>query len=258
MIAGMNTPASSEAASDASDASRPRVFPNTRWSVVLAARRLGTPESGAALEAICRLYWPPLFAYVRRYGYAEADAKDLTQEFFRQLLEKRWLDDVDREKGKLRTFLMVALKGFMSKERRRAQAQRRGGGHAHAEYDTEFAESKFAADKNTPGPDEAYDRQWALTLLDLAMERLRLEFVAAGRSDHFQVLKGCLTAERGAIDYAAVAAKIGMNESAARVAVHRLRKRFREVYREEIAQTLCEGANPEEEMRHLAAALARA
>src|SRR5579859_6423650 len=101
MIARMNTPASSEASSDA-----PRVFPNTRWSVVLAARRQGTPEAGAALEAICKLYWPPLFAYVRRSGYPEADAQDVTQEFFRQLLEKRWLEDVDREKGKLRTFLM--------------------------------------------------------------------------------------------------------------------------------------------------------
>ena len=253
MIARMNTLASSEASS-----ASPRVFPNTRWSVVLAARRQGTPEAGAALEAICKLYWPPLFAYVRRYGYSEADAQDVTQEFFRQLLEKQWLDDVDREKGKLRTFLMVALKGFMSKERRRAQAQRRGGGHAHAEYNTEFAESKLAADKNTPGPDEAYDRQWALTLLDLAIERLRGEFMAAGRSDHFEILKGCLTADRGAIDYAGLATKTGMNEGAARVAVHRLRKRFREVYREEIAQTLAGGVNPEEEMRHLAAALARA
>ena len=252
MIARMNTPVSSEASSD-----RPRVFPNTRWSVVLAARRQGTPEAGAALEAICKLYWHPLFTYVRRCGYPEADAQDVTQEFFRQLLEKRWLDDVDREKGKLRTFLMVALKGFMSKERRRAQAQRRGGGHAHAEFNTEFAESKFAADKNTPGPDEAYDRQWALTLLDLAMDRLRGEFVEAGRNDHFEVLKGCLTADRGTIDYVEMAARMGMNEGAARVAVHRLRKRFREVYREEIAQTLAEGTNAEEEMRHLAAALAR-
>lgn len=253
MIAGMNTPASSEASSEAR-----RIFPNTRWSVVLAARREGTPEAEAALEVICGSYRPAMLAYVRNCAFFGADAEDLTQEFFRQLLEKRWLDAADREKGKLRTFLIVAFKNFLSKERRRAQAQKRGGGHAHAEYDTEFAESKFAADKNTPGPDEAYDRQWALTLLALAMERLQSEFAAAGRSDHFEALKDCLTAGRGAIDYAGVAAKTGMNEGAARVAVHRLRKRFREVYRDEITQTLAGGVNPEEEMRHLAAALARA
>src|SRR5271169_4149136 len=132
--------------SQVSDSDAPRVFPNTRWSVVLAATQQPSPESAAALEALCRAYWYPLYAYVRRSGQAPHDAQDLTQEFFRRLLEKRWLDSVDREKGKLRTFLIVALKGFMSKEWRRASAQRRGGGQTHVQFDTAFAESRYAAD----------------------------------------------------------------------------------------------------------------
>jgi RNA polymerase sigma-70 factor (ECF subfamily) len=234
----------------------PRVFPNTRWSLVLAARQ-PTPESAAALETICREYWYPLYAFVRRSGQSPHDAQDLTQDFFRCLLEKRWLDDADRSKGKLRTFLIVALKNFMSKEWRRASAQRRGGGLTPAPFDTVLAESRFAADTQAFAPDEAYDRQWALTLLDLTVNRLQAEFAAAGRPGDFEALKGSLLAGRGAVDYAAAARQLGMNEGAARVAVHRLRKRFREIYRERISQTLAEGADVDAELRHLAAALAR-
>lgn len=141
---------------------RPRVFPNTRWSLVLAAKQPQSPESAAALEAICRAYWYPLYAYVRCSGQSPADAEDLTQEFFCRLLEKGWLNSADREKGKLRTFLVVALKRFMSKEWRRASAQRRGGGQAHALFDTAFAESRYAADGHSLAPDETFDQQWAL------------------------------------------------------------------------------------------------
>jgi RNA polymerase sigma-70 factor (ECF subfamily) len=231
-------------------------FPNTRWSVVLAARQRQSPESAAALEALCRAYWYPLYAFVRRSGQAPADAQDLTQEFFCRLLEKHWLDSADREKGKLRTFLVVALKKFMSKEWRRASAQRRGGGQSHVQIDTVFAESRYAADRHCLAPDAAFDRQWALTLLDLTVNRLRDEFAAAGKSGEFEVLKHCLLAGSGAMDYAGVAKKLGANEGAARVAAHRLRKRFREIYREEISQTLAEGSDLEAELRHLAAALA--
>jgi RNA polymerase sigma-70 factor (ECF subfamily) len=234
----------------------PRVFPNTRWSVVLATRQ-PTPESAAALETICQAYWYPLYAYVRRCGKSPHDAQDLTQEFFCRLLEKRWLDSADREKGKLRSFLIVALKKFMSNEWDRVSAQRRGGGQAHAQIDTAFAESRFAADSQALAPDETFDRQWALTLISLTTSRLRVEFAAAGKPDDYGALKNCLLADRGAIDYAAVAKQLGVNEGAARVAVHRLRKRFREIYREEISQTLAEGADLDIELRHLAAALAR-
>lgn len=235
-----------------------RVFPHTRWSVVLAATQKDTSESAAALEAICRAYWYPLYAYVRRCGQPAHDAQDLTQDFFRCLLEKRWLDSADPAKGKLRTFLIVMLKNFMSKEWRRASAQRRGGGQAQAQFDTSFAESLYAADTSSLTPDDTFDRQWALTLLNLTVERLRAEFTAAGKPGDFDALKDCLMAERGRIDYAKVAVRLDMNEGAARVAVHRLRKRFREIYREEISQTLTDGTDVDGELRHLAAALGRA
>ena len=235
----------------------PGLFPKTRWSVVVAAREASSPESAAALEAICRAYWYPLYAYVRRYGHSAEDAQDLTQEFFCRLLEKRWLDAADPAKGKLRTFLIVALKNFMSKEWRRASAQRRGGIRSDLPFDTVFAESRYATDNHCLAPDEIFDQQWALTLLQLSIDRLQAEFEAAGKPEDFELLKNCLTAERGAIDYATVAQRLGTSEGAARVAVHRLRKRFREIYREEISQTLAEGADLDAELRHLAAALAR-
>lgn len=234
----------------------PRVFPNTRWSVVLAAKQ-SSPEAAAALETICQAYWQPLYTFVRRSGKSPHDAQDLTQEFFYRLLEKRWLDSVDREKGKLRTFLIVALKRFMLNEWDKASARRRGGGQMLAQLDTAFAESGLAADNQTLAPDEAFDRQWALTLIDLTVSRLRAEFAATGKSSDYDVMKNCLLAVRGAIDYAAVAKQLNVNEGAARVAVHRLRKRFREIYREEISQTLANGADLETEMSHLATVLAR-
>jgi RNA polymerase sigma factor (sigma-70 family) len=240
-----------------SSSEAPRSFPHTRWSVVLAATQKDAPESAAALESLYRAYWFPLYAYVRHCGQSHHDAQDFTQEFFRRLLEKRWLDSADREKGKLRTFLIVALKHFMSHEWRRASTQRRGGGQAQVPFDTEFAESRYAADPSANlVADQTFDKQWALTLLDLTVNRLRAEFTAAGKPDNFEALKGCLMAERGVIDYAAVAKQLGVNEGAARVAVHRLRKRFRDVYREEISQTLADGADLDGELRHLAAALA--
>jgi len=233
-----------------------RVFPNTRWSLVLAARR-SSPESAAALETLCRAYWYPLYAYVRRSGQSPHDAQDMTQEFFCRLLEKRWLDSADREKGKLRTFLIVALKKFMSHEWRRVSAQKRGGGQVHAPIDAAFAESRFAADSQTLAPDQLFDQQWALTLLDLTVNRLREEFIAAARPAEFDALKGCLMAARGSIDYAATARQLDITEGAARVAAHRLRKRFREIYREEISQTLADAADLDAEIRHLASVLGR-
>ncbi|HEY5040506.1 MAG TPA: sigma factor [Verrucomicrobiae bacterium] len=240
-----------------SSSEAPRIFPPTRWSLVLAATRPDAPETAAALEAICRAYWYPLYAYVRRCGQPPHDAQDLTQEFFRRLLEKRWLNSADREKGRLRSFLIVALKNFMSKEWRRASAQRRGGAQSPAQFDTALAETQYTADISSLAPDETYDRQWALTMLNLTVERLRAEFTAAEKPGSFDALKGCLLAARGTIDYAALAAQLGVNEGAARVAAHRLRKRFREIFREEISRTLADGSDVDGELRHLAAALAR-
>jgi len=145
----------------------------------LAATRRDAPESAAALESLCRAYWYPLYAYARRSGQSAHDAQDLTQEFFRLLLEKRWLDSADPDKGKLRTFLIVMLKRFMSKEWRCQSAQRRGGAQTHAQFDTAFAETQYGADASSLAPDEIFDRQWALTLLNLTVDRLRAEFAAA-------------------------------------------------------------------------------
>jgi RNA polymerase sigma factor (sigma-70 family) len=224
---------------------------------VLSARDQDSPRSVEALETLCRTYWYPLYAYVRRIGQSAHDAQDLTQEFFRRLLEKRWLDAADRDKGRLRTFLIVALKRFMVNEWRRASAQRRGGGQTKAQFDTTFAESRYAADTQSLAPDETFDRQWALTLLEVTINRLRAEFADAGKPGDFEALKSCLMAGRGAIDYEMVARRLGLNAAAARVAVHRLRKRFREIYRQEISQTLAHDADLETELRHLASALAR-
>jgi DNA-directed RNA polymerase specialized sigma24 family protein len=243
--------------SDVSSSEAPRMFPHTRWSLVLAARQAWSPESAAALETLCRVYWFPLYAYVRRCGLSPHDAQDLTQEFFRRLLEKRWLNDVDRAKGRLRTFLLVALKNLMRKEWRRAAAQRRGGGHVHVPFDTTVAEGRYAADGHSLSPEDTFDQQWAFALLEVTVNRLRAEFATAGKPEDFETLKPCLMVARGAIDYAAVASLLAKNEGAARVAVHRLRKRFRELYREELAQTLSAEADIEEELRHLAAALGR-
>jgi RNA polymerase sigma factor (sigma-70 family) len=226
--------------------------------VVLAATRQDAAESAAALETLCRSYWHPLYAYIQRCGQSPHDAQDLTQEFFSRLLEKRWLDSVDRDKGKLRTFLVVALKKFMSNEWRRSSAQRRGGGQFQVPFDTESDASSHLVDHSTLGnPDQVFDREWAVTLLDLTLARLRSEFATAGRASDFEILKSSLLATKGSLDYPGIACSLGLNEGAARVAVHRLRKRFRQIYREEISHTVADNADVEEEMRFLAAALAQ-
>jgi RNA polymerase sigma-70 factor (ECF subfamily) len=236
-----------------------QVFPRTRWSVVLAAKQQPSPEAEAALETICRSYWFPLYGFVRRSGQSSHDAQDLTQEFFRHLLEKRWLDAVDRDKGRLRTFLVTALKHFMAKEWRRASARKRGGAQIQVPIDTAFAESRYAADDTSRlAPEAEYDRQWALTLLDLTVQRLESEFAAAGKGGDFAILKDCLVATHAAMDYRSIAARLEMSEGAARVAAHRMRKRFRELYREEIAQTLPNDAELDAELRYLAGIMARA
>jgi RNA polymerase sigma factor (sigma-70 family) len=240
---------------DASNAAAP-LFVTTRWSVVLAARSGGTPESAAALETICRAYWPPLYALVRRQGHAPHDAQDLTQEFFARLLEKDFLRAADREKGRLRTFLAVALKRFLANEWDRVRAQKRGGGVAPVSFDTGVAEERYLQQgPEAVSAERLYERQWALTLLEQTLGRLRAEHQAAGKEGEFDALKGTLTAERGAIAYAELAARLNATEGAARVAVHRLRKRFRELFRAAIADTVENPADVDDEVRYVARVL---
>ena len=231
-------------------------FATTHWSVVLSARDKASPQSAEALEALCRAYWCPLYAYVRRQGHSPHDAEDLTQEFFSRLLHKDYLHAVAPEKGRFRTFLLVALKRFLADVQDRARAQKRGGGAVPLSIDAERAEQRYCVEPvDQMTPERIYERHWALTLLDRAMSRLGDEFVSAGKADEFEQLKGFLTAERGAIAHAEVAPKLGLSEGALRVAVHRLRRRFRELFREEIANTVASPGEIEEEVRHLMAVL---
>ena len=232
-------------------------FVTTHWSVVLTAGRSDTTRAHEALSRLCETYWYPLYAYVRRRGHSPEDAQDSTQEFFARLLAGNWVGDADRTKGRFRTFLLTALNRFLASEWDRARAQKRGGGAASVPLDTEVAETRYCADtKNALTADRLYDRQWAMTLLDRALTRLEAEHQRLGKAADFAVLSPALTAERGDIPYATMAAQLGLSEPATRMAVHRLRKRFREVFREEIAQTVAQPGEVEEEMRYLLAAFA--
>jgi RNA polymerase sigma factor (sigma-70 family) len=250
------TTASQAAPESTHHAPRP-VFVTTHWSLVLSARDPQSPQSAAALEKLCRAYWYPLYAYVRRSGQAKENAEDLTQAFFTRLLEKNYLDSARQERGRFRSFLLVALKHFMANEWSRAHAQKRGGFQTQIPLDTDVAERKFQSEITTAQvpPDRAYERRWALTLLEQTMSRLRAEFERARKISEFERLKIFLTAEKKEIPYAKVADELGMNEPSLRVAVHRLRKRYRELFREEIAHTLGEGESVDDELRHLMSVL---
>ena len=229
----------------------------THWSVVLSARNKNPEESAAALETLCRTYWYPLYAFVRRQGHSAHDAQDLTQEFFARLLQKSYLDSVAQEKGRFRSFLLIALKRFLANEWDKARAQKRGGARELLSLDTNLAEQRYAGeDREARSADVIYERRWALTILDRAMARLRQTYTLQGRERDFNRLKPWLTAVRGEIPYGQIADELKMNEGAARVAVHRFRKQFREVFREEISQTVAVPEEIDDEVRHLMKALA--
>jgi RNA polymerase sigma-70 factor (ECF subfamily) len=230
-----------------------REFATTRWSIVLSARA-DHPGASNALTTLCEAYWYPLYAYVRRQGIAPHDAQDLTQEFFARLLEKDWLRAVARDRGRFRSWLLAALKHFLANEWDKSRAKKRGGGISFISIDDASAESRYAhepADHTTA--DLLYDRRWALTLLDRVLARLREEFVAVGKVAHFDALKGALTGDK--TPYAEIGAALSMSEGAVKVAVHRLRDRYRELIRAEIVETVATPAEVEGELRHLLAAL---
>jgi RNA polymerase sigma-70 factor (ECF subfamily) len=225
--------------------------------VVLTAGHGSSPQAGRALEELCRAYWYPLYAYVRRRGHSPHEAEDLTQEFFARLLAKNYLADVDREKGKFRSFLLASLKHFLANEWDRARAAKRGGGQPHLSLDVQTAETRYRSEPaDDLTPEKLLERQWALALLDQVLARLRAEFAADGQEKQFDELKVWLTEGKGATSYAAVAATLGTTEGAAKVAVHRLRRRYRELLREEISHTVATPAEIDEEIRHLFAAFA--
>lgn len=220
----------------------------------MTARDNDGPRASAALETLCTTYWYPLYAFVRRLGKTPHDAQDLTQEFFARLLAKEWLKGVIPERGRFRTFLVVAMRRFLANEWDRLCAEKRGGGHAPLQLDG--AEERYQCEPVTAGSaDSVYERRWALTLFDQAMSRLRTEYERLGQLATFDSLKEFLAADRGAIPYASIAGMLQTTEGAARVAVHRLRKRFREVFRETIADTVSAPAEIDEEVRYVVSVL---
>ncbi len=242
---------------DLPPAAPPVAFVTTRWTVVLSAGRKSSPQSDQALEELCRAYWYPLYAYVRHRGHSREDAEDLTQAFFARFLEKNYLEGLDREKGRFRAFLLAALKHFLANEWDRANRQKRGGQATHLSLDWESAESHYHLEPaDTLSPDRLYDRAWAMALLERVVTRLREDCEATGRAALFGQARGFLTVDKAAIPYSKAAMALGMEEGAVRVAVHRLRRRYRELLREEIAQTLSEPGQVEEEMRALFSAFA--
>lgn len=231
-------------------------FNTTHWSVVLLAGQTALPESAAALEKLCRAYWPPVYFFARRKGHGDADAKDLTQQFFSLLLARNDFAGLDAAKGKFRTFLLAAFTHFLANEYDRANALKRGGGRVALPLDklTDQQLAQFsAAENSTPG--RLFDRNWALAVLAQSLTQLKMEMAETGKAAQFELLKVFLTAEGGAAAYDAPAQKLGVAPGSVPVLVHRLRQRYRELVRAELAQTVATPSDLEEEMRHLFAVL---
>jgi len=239
------------------ETSCPPVFVTTHWSLVLSAGDQPSPQAADALEKLCRAYWLPIYAFVRRQGRGPHDAQDLTQEFFARLLGKKSLAVADPARGRFRSFLLASLKHFLANEWDKARAQKRGGGQRLIPMDAADAETKCGLEPADPATAEKiFERRWALALLDQVLRRLREEYVRDGREKLFEQLKPTLTETSRLVRYAEMAARLGTSEGAVKVAVHRLRQRYREVLRAEIANTVAGPDEVEDEIRNLFAALA--
>lgn len=233
-------------------------FATTHWSVVLAAGDASSPEAAAALEELCHGYWFPLYAYARRSGQDVPAAEDLTQEFFARLLQKDYLRVVDRRRGRFRWFLLTAFKCFLANEWDRERALKRGGGQRSIPLDGLTAEQRYQlepADRHSA--DLLFERRWAMTLLESARARLQAEFTNAGKIDRFNLLEGSLPGERVELTYAELGAKLGMSEGAVKTEVHRMKRRYAELMREEVARTVADPAEIDLELRHLIDVLGR-
>jgi len=230
-------------------------FATTHWSVVLTAQGRSA-AADQALEKLCRTYWWPLYGFVRRSGYKPEEAQDLTQGFFALLLERRDLDVVRREKGRLRSYLLVSLKNFLAKSKRRELTTKRGQGRALVPLDELLArEGADLEPADSLTPDRIYERRWALTLLEQVLTRLESEYRSGGNSKLFDGLKEFLSDEPGRRSQAEVAAELGMTENALKQAFHRLRQRYRQLLRDEIAQTVAVPGDVEDELRHFISVL---
>ena len=245
---------SSEPTTDRSGA---RWFVTTHRSIVLSARERDLPQSEAALEKLCRTYWPPLYAYIRREGHSIAEAEDLTQEFFGRFLARDCLQRLHHQEGKFRSFLLTFLKNFLSEQRRHAGAQKRGGGCVFISLSEPIGEEGYLlepVDRLTP--DQVFERRWAQAVLQAALNRLREEYADRGQAAIFQRLQDYQPHEAGGKTYADVGKEMGLSEAAVKSAVQRMRRRYRELLREEVAHTVARPEEIDEELRHLRALLA--
>lgn len=238
------------------DAHDRRRFATTRWSQVLAAGHADTRGSREALSRLCESYWYPLYVYVRRWGYDADQAQDLTQEFFARLLEKHYLQAADPSRGRFRSFLLASLKHFLANERDRAGAIKRGGRATILPLEIESAEGRYSLElPDEETPERIYERRWALTLLERTLARLSGEFEAVGKRTLFVRLEGYLTGEQETLPYADLAFDLGMSEGAVKVMIHRLRRRFGSLLREEVGDTVSTPAEVDDEIRDLFRAL---
>jgi RNA polymerase sigma-70 factor (ECF subfamily) len=234
------------------------VFATTHWSMVLAAGDGAATGAREALARLCQTYWYPLYAYVRRRGHSPHDAEELTQEFFLQLLEHNWVARADRSRGRFRSFLLMAVNRFLANAWDKAQAEKRGGKWRRVPWSLDDAESRFSREPvETLTPEQEFERQWALTLLDHVLNALREEYVERGQAALFDALKANLVGRRETQPYQQLGAELGMSEGSVKVAVFRLRQRYRQRLMDEIAHTVASPDEAESEVRHLFRALAR-
>jgi len=232
-------------------------FRTTHWSVVLRAADVATPESAEALEALCRNYWYPLYVFVRRRGYSPDEAKDLSQEFFARLLESGSLGTPHPDKGRFRSFLLGALKNFLAKEWRDANRLKRGGGQKIIAWDQFDPEDRYHLEPQVEAaPEELFDRRWAQALVNGVLDRLQAEMKREQLGERFRRLQPFLQGESAGQSYAEVATQLGLSEPAVKSAIHRLRRRYAELIREEVAQTVAAPEDVEGEIRYLIRALA--
>ncbi len=234
------------------------VFVTTHWSVVLQAGRNDTTQARGALEQLCQVYWYPLYAYVRRRGYSPPDAQDLTQEFFVRLLERNWLARADQVKGRFRTFLLTAMERFLANEWDKARAFKRGGGQKLVPLQFDTGETQYTAEPvDLRTPEQVFERRWAAALLREVMHQLEAQYRAEDKAELFAALGPCLAGDREGLPYRKLAEQLGLKEAAVRVAVHRLRQRYRGLLRIEIAHTVASPEDVDVEMRHLFKVLAQ-
>jgi RNA polymerase sigma factor (sigma-70 family) len=241
---------------DAPPSSSPRRFLTTRWSVVLAAGDAASPDAGRALQTLSEGYWYPLYAYVRRKGTSPEDAADLTQEFFVRLIEGELLRAADPHKGRFRTFLLTVFQRFLARDYERQRALKRGGGRTVLSIDVADGERRYAFEPSEPAtPELLFERRWALTLLERVLKSLEEEYCLKGKRDLFESCRAWLAGTSAETDYAATAARLDMSEVAVRVAVHRMRQRYRDLVRDEVAGTVDSPEDVEEELRLLRMAI---